>query len=208
MGQKTKYIEIVDEAYECIQPQGYRYRIGQNKSELLDCAKFVEKLGVRNLLEIGTQFGGSFFVWCRLATGKKISIDLARGPFGGIDEASIIERNNLFESKFRDVHFLNLNSHDESTVEEVKKILGGGMLDFLFIDSDHSYEGVKKDYELYRGLVKKGGYIAFHDINEIADCQVDKLWKELKGEKLEINHHESWFELRSNLGGIGLLRKG
>jgi predicted O-methyltransferase YrrM len=37
-------------------------------------------------------------------------------------------------------------------------------LDFLFIDGDHSYEGVKKDFEIYSSLVRKGGIIAFHDI--------------------------------------------
>jgi predicted O-methyltransferase YrrM len=37
-------------------------------------------------------------------------------------------------------------------------------VDFLFIDADHSYEGVKKDFEMYSPLVRKGGIIAFHDI--------------------------------------------
>jgi len=33
----------------------------------------------------------------------------------------------------------------------------------LFIDGDHSYEGVKKDFELWSGLVIEGGIIGFHD---------------------------------------------
>lgn len=36
-------------------------------------------------------------------------------------------------------------------------------IDFLFIDGDHSYEGVKKDFDLYLPLMNKGGIIAFHD---------------------------------------------
>jgi predicted O-methyltransferase YrrM len=59
-------------------------------------------------------------------------------------------------------------------------------LDFLFIDGDHTYEGVKGDFEMYGPLVQKGGLIAFHDI-----CQsrgtvlansgaVFKFWKEIR----------------------------
>jgi predicted O-methyltransferase YrrM len=46
----------------------------------------------------------------------------------------------------------------------VKKILEGRKLDFLFIDGDHTYEGVKGDFKMYFPLVRKDGIIAFHDI--------------------------------------------
>lgn len=36
-------------------------------------------------------------------------------------------------------------------------------IDFLFIDGDHSYEGVKKDFELYSTLVNDNGIIVIHD---------------------------------------------
>ena len=65
----------------------------------------------------------------------------------------------------------------------MKKILGVQKLDFLFIDADHSYEGVKKDFEMYRELVGKGGIIAFHDIcipKPETGVEVRKLWCELK----------------------------
>jgi len=38
-------------------------------------------------------------------------------------------------------------------------------LNFLFIDGDHSYEGVKKDWNLYKQFLKKGSIVAFHDIS-------------------------------------------
>jgi predicted O-methyltransferase YrrM len=87
----------------------------------------------------------------------------------------------------------------------LKRILGDTPVDFLFIDGDHTYEGVKKDYEMYSPLVKKGGLIAFHDICYHAQeprCQVDKFWKEVKkGKKAtEIidNTDKAW-------GGIGVI---
>jgi hypothetical protein len=33
----------------------------------------------------------------------------------------------------------------------------------LFIDGDHRYEGVRRDFEMYSPLVGAGGLIAFHD---------------------------------------------
>ena len=36
-------------------------------------------------------------------------------------------------------------------------------IDFLFIDGDHSYEGVKKDFELYSTLLTDKGVIVIHD---------------------------------------------
>jgi hypothetical protein len=38
-------------------------------------------------------------------------------------------------------------------------------LNFVFIDADHSYEGVKKDIEAWLHKIKPGGYIIGHDIH-------------------------------------------
>lgn len=39
-------------------------------------------------------------------------------------------------------------------------------IDVLFIDGDHSYEGVKKDFELYSKLLSENGVILLHDTDE------------------------------------------
>jgi hypothetical protein len=39
-------------------------------------------------------------------------------------------------------------------------------IDFLFIDGDHSYEGVKKDFDLYSKIVSENGVIMIHDTDE------------------------------------------
>lgn len=36
-------------------------------------------------------------------------------------------------------------------------------LDLLFIDGDHSYEGVKADWEAYKHFLKPGSVVVFHD---------------------------------------------
>lgn len=42
----------------------------------------------------------------------------------------------------------------------------GIKIDFLHIDADHSYEGVKKDFELYSTIMNPGGIISLHDSDE------------------------------------------
>jgi hypothetical protein len=39
----------------------------------------------------------------------------------------------------------------------------GIQVDFLFIDGDHSYEGVKTDFELYSQILSENGVIVIHD---------------------------------------------
>jgi hypothetical protein len=44
--------------------------------------------------------------------------------------------------------------------EQVKPYLP---VDFLFIDGDHSYEGIKGDWEAWSDNIKSGGIVALHD---------------------------------------------
>ena len=69
------------------------------------------------------------------------------------------------------------SSHDEVTFQVVKTLLDGS-IDFLFIDGDHTYEGVKLDYEMYGPLVREGGIIAVPDIEQ--DSRVGRFWNELE----------------------------
>ena len=73
----------------------------------------------------------------------------------------------------------------------------------MFIDGDHTYEGVKKDFEMYGPLVRESGIIAFHDIAVIEKpCEVRKFWKELNSDyKKEIIEDE-----KQGWNGIGIIR--
>ncbi len=48
---------------------------------------------------------------------------------------------------------------------EVANLIEDDSLDFVFIDADHSYEGVVKDIAAWAPKVKSGGYIIGHDIH-------------------------------------------
>jgi len=59
-------------------------------------------------------------------------------------------------------------------------------VDFIFIDADHSYEGVKADYAAWYSKVKTGGFFAFHDVGpgcEVFDFYNNEL---LKDDRIEL----------------------
>lgn len=51
-----------------------------------------------------------------------------------------------------------------SKSEQVREIWGKD-IKFLFIDADHSYEGISKDWSLFEPFVVSGGIVALHDID-------------------------------------------
>lgn len=48
----------------------------------------------------------------------------------------------------------------------------GAYFDILYIDGDHSYEGVKTDYDRHVGRVKDGGIVLIHDTRSWPDVGV------------------------------------
>ena len=63
-----------------------------------------------------------------------------------------------------DVHLIDGDSRSIAVRKAVEAAACGQPIDVLFIDGDHTYEGVRSDYVNYRELVRDGGVIAFHDI--------------------------------------------
>jgi predicted O-methyltransferase YrrM len=49
------------------------------------------------------------------------------------------------------------------STDDFPQFIVGNDVHLLFIDGEHSYGAVKKDYELYEPKVVEGGYIVFHD---------------------------------------------
>ena len=155
------------------------------KEEFVELLKIFKELNPKYILEIGTANGGSLFCFCKLARDDAtiISIDLPKGPFGGGYPEWKIPIYQAFTKQNQKIYLLRKDSHQQDTLEEVQKILNDNQLDFLFVDADHSYEGVKKDFEMYSPLVRKGGIIAFHDIAKHppeTGCEVEKFWNEIK----------------------------
>lgn len=203
LGRAIKTVEVIVH-------ESYQLGMVQNHREIVDAAKFVRSLGIKNFMEIGTDQGGTFAIWSKVASedGLKISLDLPHGNFGR-SSYDVVKRDDYLKSLGSNVHMIHGDSHSLEAKQRIAEILGDQKLDFLFIDGDHTYEGVKDDFEHYKRYVRPGGWVGFHDIKDTefhrsVNCRVDQLWAELEGEKIE------YLETRPNFGahygGIGFIR--
>lgn len=156
----------------------------QNRHEITELTRLVQSRAPQSVLEIGTAKGGSLFLFCQGAAENAtvVSVDLPYGRNGGGYPAWKIPVYEQFAKPGQKVHLLRTNSHSEATREEVRKLAPGGF-DLIMIDADHSYEGVKIDFELYSPLLAPGGLVVMHDIlhNRFdPEIEVGRYWDEIK----------------------------
>jgi cephalosporin hydroxylase len=177
----------------------------QVKSEIAELCRIVQGANPKIIVEIGSASGGTLFLFAHIASPEKIvSIDLLSGSFGG---GYPFWKIPLYKSlaKKNVIDLIRGDSHKEETLEKITSRLKDQKVDFLFIDGDHTYQGVKQDFKMYSPLVKKGGMVAFHDIvthDQSSGCEVDKFWNEIK---LSYRHVEIIENQNQKWAGIGIL---
>lgn len=161
----------------------------------------------RCALEIGTYLGGTLLFLTRLASPEAtiISVDLPGGKWGGGYGRSRAWVYKRFARHRQRLELFQGDSHKREMLHRVVAVLGGRALDYLFIDGDHTYEGVKQDFELYSPLVRSGGVIALHDIAEdlpSTGCEVCRFWNQIKS---QYRHIEIINDRQRCAYGIGVL---
>ena len=189
----------------------YGVDVGANQkpTELVALLETLKLDPPRRVLEIGTSRGGTLWLFTRVAAPDAVlvSVDL---PGNGVLFSYPARHVRLYRSFARArqrVELLRQDSHSTEAIRAIERMTGGS-IDFLFIDGDHSYDGVKKDFELYGPLVRDGGLIAFHDIapgREALVGGVPRFWTEVKAEGA--GQIEEYVADWSQGGwGIGLIR--
>lgn len=132
---------------------------------LFESAKKIKLNGV--ILEIGSYKGRSTVA---LALGSKEGSNI---PVYTIDTFCHFhpENGTAAPTEFFNDFLANINNSGVSDiVHPIAKASDEAAKDwnlpiaFLFIDGDHSYEQVKKDYYNYSKFIVKGGVVAFHDV--------------------------------------------
>ena len=207
--------ETTDDVFETIY-DSYRgvgsYRSVRPQQSRREHRRFVERIddfGPDVVVEVGTAEGGTLYPWIRaIEPAAVVSVDV-----------TFLNRNLEFYRAFgadrdTDVTLLRADSQRESTRDRLVEALDGREIDFLFIDADHRYEGVKRDFELYEPLVRDGGLVAFHDIaGKDAVVGVGELWEEIADEYDsetivdEVRTSSDDGEIAGATGGVGIVRK-
>jgi glycosyltransferase involved in cell wall biosynthesis len=172
--------------------------------------KFLEytqnNINLNNVLEIGSYSLGSTSSLVEIFENV-ISVDISKGQFW--DDFKL--KNDNWD------YFIGDSSSSEM-LEKIKNL--NTKFDLIFIDGDHTYDGVKRDFVIYKEFLNDKGIIAFHDIldtdfHKSHNCNVDLFWNEIKKnynykEFIDISDGEDsniCFKTvpRSFWGGIGVL---
>ena len=155
--------------YRSIKPQ-------QSKYEIKTLLEEVARRKPCTIVEIGTGRGGTLYMYCRYLTSAEriVTVDL---PQESRSQWSNVQLWRTF-SKQADLVFLEGDSHGQRIRGEIERLIGPSGADFIFIDGDHSYEGVKSDFLGFRPMLAKGGILAMHDIN-LHESGVPRFWSEI-----------------------------
>lgn len=193
------YPQPVVDAFAAVLPQ---FQMEQIPEEIWPFAEWLWNRQPHNVLEIGVRHGGTSALWHGLCTGLVVGIDWEG-------------RDGLGEENTRRLHAEMMKTYprftsilgDSQLVETITRADIGWSYDFIFIDGDHSYEGVKADFYNYHSLLSAGGCIAFHDIVDTPTTRnagqgVFRFWNELKA-----RYPGQWKEFCVNgeWGGIGAI---
>lgn len=149
----------------------HQLRLAQDPMELLWLVNMVDRIKPEVVVEIGIESSGGIKYWETVSAPNAtiIGIDI---NFGAVDASW-----NVNESP-KDIQYVRGDSHDVATLDRLLNILDGRKIDFLFIDGDHTYDGVRRDWEMYSPIVRDGGMVAFHDVND--HCGPGKLFAEIR----------------------------
>ncbi|MDG4650163.1 class I SAM-dependent methyltransferase [Roseibacterium sp. SDUM158017] len=194
----------------CEDALGAGIRPMQCPRELAALIGEVDAARPRSVLEIGTARGGTLFLLCRFAAPDAtiVSVDLPYGRNGGGYPRWKERDYRGFARDGQALHLLRADSHAQATVADVAALGGERGFDFILIDADHSYEGVRRDYLNYRPLLAEGGLLALHDVlPNTGDPSIDvnRFWIELENDP-GVRTETIVTDPDQGMYGIGLVR--
>jgi len=116
--------------------------------------------------------------------------------FGWIRRIAHQEVNKVKQGKVVWIENLGKFAPDD---ERVKPYLP---VDFLFIDGDHSYEGIRGDWEAWSDKITSGGIVALHDS---VNCQQPNVGSEIFTQ--EVIFKDQRFQFVESVDTLTIIRK-
>lgn len=134
------------------------YHIQQNPIEFAHLLTFLQNNDIVTYAEIGSASGG--FI---RAIYEAVKFDIALMIDDGNYQLSLQEEN-IKKFSHKVIRHIE-DSHSEIAKYYLNLFHDAYNIDFLWIDGDHSYDGVKKDIDMAIGIVDGLTLIGFHDID-------------------------------------------
>jgi predicted O-methyltransferase YrrM len=117
----------------------------------------------------------------------------------GICYHKLIAETHLKRNKVRNLVSL-IEKYSFDAVNDIPE-----KVDFIFIDGDHSWEGISKDWPLYSDKLKAGGIMALHDTSTI-DADGGYVQDSVRYYN-EVIRHDDRFEWVENVDRMNILRR-
>jgi hypothetical protein len=170
----------------------------QIPEEYVEYLWFLKRGGFKNYLNIGIGKGGSFLTETYIQESLISSIAIDNSSYWqGEQKNSIMDKINWLTTNTK----CSIEFYDSDSTTWLKlQSPYARKFDVIFVDGDHSYEGVKADYENSIRLLNEEGYIIFHDIASRGCPGVVQLWNEIK-------HKECLEFVHKDTCGIGVWKK-
>jgi hypothetical protein len=179
----------------------------QYKVEIDRFAAIVKESGARSYLEIGCLYGDTVhFVGEHLPKGSRIvALDWPQHPRrlekhpGGTEylEASVEDLRRNFG---HEGHVIFGNSQSPDIIRQVSAL---GPFDVVFIDGDHSDEGVRLDWENYGKGARM--LVGIHDVGGDKRPEVAAFWRKLRKQKGAEGYAYETISVSDKGAGIGVL---
>ena len=160
--------------------------------------------GKRCLAEIGVWHG---VTTCRLRNvmdpeGTLLAVDPYPPGRLGFSVQRIIAQREVSK-----IHRGTIRWIRKTGAEAARELASNGSqaLDFVFIDGDHTYEGLRADWDGWSGLLKPGGVIALHDSRSTPSRRIDDAGSVLFTRN--VIEHDARFQIIDTVDSLTVLRR-
>ena len=131
------------------------------------CDHVNTKTEVVRALEVGSYLGESTIIFAQNFSKLKelIAVDpysLIHNSDNLFDDRLILE---IYETFLKNIEPYQQIKHLKLSSNEAAEKVENNTFDFIYIDGCHQYQSVLQDINNWKPKVKKGGFIAFHDVD-------------------------------------------
>lgn len=174
---------------------GNGLKMWQYPNQLSKFANYISSFSVSSYLEIGCRFGGTFVFNSEILSKNNPKMKLYA--------CDIIPKSDILKeyANIRDFEYIQ----EYSSLDSFKEKFRNNPIEFVFIDGDHSYAGVKNDFQIFENSADTK-YIVLHDIVSDVCPGVKQMWQEIKENNRfdTVEFCDQYDSVEGNYLGIGL----
>ncbi len=165
---------------------------------------FTQLISPKIIVEVGTNFGVS-------SIAMALAMIESDAPTGHIYTFDIVSYKKIVNKQFEKIGVQDIITYFPFKTSDDVKDLNLKHIDMCFIDGDHTYEGVERDYENLKHLCD---YMVFHDIH--CNDQSQKQFLNIDKDRVSITHRPGghvWHKNKldrqvsdASFGGFGIVK--